>query len=183
MSNIKNKIGICTDCKKEGDETEKVLIAKRCVNFHYPKHRAEVNAEKRESKGDPKKPLSYLQRLSSHTIQNQRKKCKIKPRSKKGQKKANEDSKFFHQIWKDRIHYSQVSGIPLGDEYNPVFFSHILTKGAYPKARHWKENIILMTFEEHNEWEFQQRSKPKFIAKYKDILRLHDELITRYYKE
>lgn len=106
---------------------------------------------------------------------------KINYRSKNGQKVCTADSKFFHEIWNERSHFSEISGKPLGDKYNPVFFSHILTKGSYPKFRHNKDNILLMSFEEHNEWEFSSRSTPMFKAKFKRALYIHDKLKTQYY--
>lgn len=107
---------------------------------------------------------------------------KINQRSKKGQEVSREDSKFFHEIWNERSHFSEISGKSLGDKYNPVFFSHILTKGSYPKFRHLKENILLMTFEEHNEWEFSSRTTPMFKTKFKRALYMQEILKQKYYQ-
>lgn len=62
------------------------------------------------------------------------------------------------EIWSERDHYSEVSGEPLG-EFHPIFFSHLVTKGSRPDLRYNKENIMLMTVEEHSKWEFGDRDK------------------------
>lgn len=60
---------------------------------------------------------------------------------------------FFLEIWRERPHVSEVSGNPLGHEPMTFHFSHILSKGAEPAAKFDKENIMLMTLEEHQTWE------------------------------
>ena len=57
---------------------------------------------------------------------------------------------FFLQIWKKRKHYSEVSGEYLGREPLTVFFHHILAKEKFPEAEYDEDNIILLTFDEHN---------------------------------
>jgi len=63
-STIKQKTGICIDCQKEGDETEKNIIAERC-GFHYAKHRAKINRSKAIQKGEPPKKKAYS--IKNHT--------------------------------------------------------------------------------------------------------------------
>lgn len=73
------------------------------------------------------------------------------------QKKKNEERKkdtlkqveFFLLIWSKRKHNSQVSGKWLGKEPLSTFFHHILSKERVPEARYDEDNIILLTFEEH----------------------------------
>jgi hypothetical protein len=60
---------------------------------------------------------------------------------------------FFLEIWMERPHVSEVSGNPLGHEPLTFHFSHVLSKGAEPAAKFDKENIMLMTLEEHQTWE------------------------------
>jgi len=161
MGAIKNKKGVCPECN---NEEEKTLIGGKC-NYHYWKHRKEINAAKRgtERKVRNNKP--------------------IKHRSTKGQKVATEDVKFFHEIWNERNKHSEISGEFLGNDYNPVFMSHILTKGAYPKFRHLKENILLMTHNEHDSWEFRDRTTPMFKKKFKRALYIQDKLKKKYYEK
>ncbi len=90
---------------------------------------------------------------------------------------SENDIEFFKGIWETRPHYSEVSGIFLGDEFNVCFFSHILVKGAFPKFRHNPHNIVLMSFNEHQEWEFTDRKDPKW----NEIRDLSEELVIEYY--
>ena len=161
---IKIKKKICNECKKE----TYIFSKGRCRECANNEYRETAIKNKRAKEGPERKDFNN-------------KRNKIKPRSKKGQKTAKEDTEFFKGIWLSRPHYSEVSGVFLGNEYNPVFMSHVLTKGAYPKARHWKENIVLMTFEEHNLYEFGDRSTKEFKNMFKKVMLKYSELINRYY--
>ena len=57
---------------------------------------------------------------------------------------------FFLQIWKKRKHYSEVSGDYLGSKPKTIYFHHILPKEKFPQAKYDEDNIILLTFDEHN---------------------------------
>lgn len=103
---------------------------------------------------------------------------RIPHKSDKGKQLTLDDIAFFMEIWAERDHYSEVSGTFLGDEFNPSYFSHILTKAAYPAFRYKKTNIVLMTFKEHQEWEFTDRKHPKW-ERFRD---LEEDLIIEYYK-
>lgn len=77
---------------------------------------------------------------------------KINPYVKKDPNKVEEGIKMkemFLQIWKDRLHVSEVSGDYLGKEVLTIFFHHILPKEKYPEAKFDQDNIILLTFDEH----------------------------------
>tara|TARA_R110002167_G_scaffold149240_3_gene342471 strand:+ start:147 stop:554 length:408 start_codon:yes stop_codon:yes gene_type:complete len=56
---------------------------------------------------------------------------------------------LFKEIWKERIHKSEVSGKYLGKEAYSTYFHHILPKSKYPEIKMDKENIILLTADEH----------------------------------
>ena len=60
---------------------------------------------------------------------------------------------FFLQIWKKRPHKSEISGASLGSEALSTYFHHILPKSKYPEASLDQENIILLTWEEHDQVE------------------------------
>ena len=60
---------------------------------------------------------------------------------------------FFLELWKKRVHKSEVSGNYLGSEPLTVFFHHILPKSKYPESGLDEENIILLTMEEHDQVE------------------------------
>jgi hypothetical protein len=57
---------------------------------------------------------------------------------------------FFLQLWKKRVHKSEVSGAYLGKEPMSTYFHHILPKEKYPEACLDEKNIILLTLEEHS---------------------------------
>ena len=77
---------------------------------------------------------------------------------------------FFKQIWKERKHYSELSGIYLGDEAMSTFFHHILPKEKYPELGYDKSNIILLTLDEHTNVEND-------IYKYEKINQLRMQLL------
>lgn len=56
--------------------------------------------------------------------------------------------KIFKEIWDEREHISQLSGLPIV-EFNIFCFAHILPKGVYPEMRLNKNNIWLMLPKEH----------------------------------
>ena len=59
---------------------------------------------------------------------------------------------MFKEIWFEKPHVSEISGRllrGLDDQFWHWQFSHILSKGAFPKFKCKKENICLMTMEEH----------------------------------
>lgn len=61
---------------------------------------------------------------------------------------------FFLSIWKKRKHNSEVPPYKwLGNEPLSTFFHHILPKETYPKRKFDEDNIILLTFEEHQKVE------------------------------
>lgn len=57
---------------------------------------------------------------------------------------------LFLEIWRERPRRSEVSGKSLGKEPLTVFFHHVLPKEKYPEAALDRENIILLTLEEHD---------------------------------
>lgn len=60
---------------------------------------------------------------------------------------------FFLSIWKKRPHRSEVSNTPLYGEPLTIYFHHILPKEKYDFAKFDEENIIILTFEEHQKVE------------------------------
>jgi hypothetical protein len=80
---------------------------------------------------------------------------------KKKPRKPTGELEVFKEIWEERPHVSEVSGLTIY-RFDIRCFSHILTKGAYGRFRLKKDNILLVTPEEHNQWEFGDRSQPKW---------------------
>ena len=88
-------------------------------------------------------------------------------------RQISEMQEFFLQIWRRRLHYSQVSLDYLGKEPLSVFFHHILPKEKYPQAMYDEENIILLTLEEHDNVE-------RDIYKYPEVNRRRELLKKKY---
>ena len=112
----------------------------------------------------------YCQRCN-HELKQQAKKrykdvCVVKPQKEPGQWEV------FMEIWDEREHVSAISGTDLGDTPKAIFFSHLLSKGAFPRFKLKKENIWLVTAQEHMDWETGDRSHPKFKEKLKEYERL-----------
>lgn len=106
---------------------------------------------------------------------------KEKKKSKPKAFKATGELEFFREIWSEREHVSEIDGKPLGDILNPMFFSHVLTKGAYPSFRLDKRNIFLKTPEQHQTWEFGDRNELKKNRDWAKVFKRHDELKFEYY--
>jgi hypothetical protein len=87
--------------------------------------------------------------------------------------KISEMRDFFLQIWKKRTHKSEVSGDYLGSEALHIFFHHILPKEKYPKAKLDEENIILLTWEEHD----QVETDP---TRYEEVNKRREQLKQKY---
>lgn len=64
--------------------------------------------------------------------------------------KSHQMREMFLDIWKKKVHKSEVSGTYLGKEPMSTYFHHILPKEKYPEACLDEENIILLTLEEHS---------------------------------
>ena len=71
----------------------------------------------------------------------------------KKETKTDEMRDFFLSIWKKKPHFSEVSGKFLGNEPRTTFFHHLLPKSKYPDIAFDEENIILLTWEEHQQVE------------------------------
>ena len=88
-------------------------------------------------------------------------------------RQISEMQEFFLQIWKKRLHYSQVSMDYLGKEPLSVFFHHILPKEKYPQAALDEENIILLTLDEHT-------NVKNDMYKYEEINKKREQLKQKY---
>lgn len=77
------------------------------------------------------------------------------------------EKKIFDQIWMDRPHISEISGIQL-HQYTPTYylnlFAHILCKKDYPHIRLLPENIILLTPHEHKLYDIKTEKDRKDYA-------------------
>ena len=80
---------------------------------------------------------------------------------------------FFLQLWKKRVHKSEVSGEYLGSEPLHVFFHHILPKNKYPESSLDEENIILLTMSEHDQVE-------RDVTRYEEVNKRREQLKQKY---
>lgn len=77
-----------------------------------------------------------------------------KVKAKKGQ------SDVFFEIWNERPHICAECGRPLSQAL-PSVFSHYLPKGKYPNLKLCKQNIDLLCYEHHYQWDFGDRKSMK----------------------
>lgn len=56
------------------------------------------------------------------------------------------------EIWAQREHRCAVSGVTLGDDPQPSFFSHLLPRSTYPDFKRDKRNIVLNSPSMHAIW-------------------------------
>lgn len=106
----------------------------------------------------------------------------IKRRTKKNRDLVATEVELCKHLYNSRGRRSEISGNPLGDQYDHVYASHILSKGAYPKFRLYSKNIALMTYIEHHQWEFEQH-KIKNLPEWQWLFKLKDLLKREYYKK
>jgi hypothetical protein len=109
----------------------------------------------------PRKPLNVAKKSTFNR----------KPSDKS--EKNQQMREFFLNIWKRRLHISEVSGTYLGKEPLTVFFHHILPKEKYPQAKYDEENIILLTLDEHTNVESD-------IYKYEEVNKRRNLLKIKY---
>ena len=86
---------------------------------------------------------------------------------------------FFWEIWNERPHVSEVSGMRLGPEPLAHYFSHVLPKSTYPKGKFDKDNILLMTFTEHTLWE-HNKSKIEGDPMWAPVFEIAERLSEKY---
>lgn len=107
----------------------------------------------------------------------------------KSEKKINTEKQwlFFYEIMVERaeiegVHVSEISGKRLYGEINSTWFHHILPKSKYPELRYCRENIIMLTSEEHNEVE-NGKEYEKVEKRKADIQERYHELVeeTEFY--
>lgn len=81
---------------------------------------------------------------------------KVKKSLKSKPMKVTGEKKLFEEIWQERPHVSQVSGKPLLPDFHKLWhwqFAHVRSKGADGNNRLNKDNIVLLTWDEHHAWD------------------------------
>lgn len=84
-----------------------------------------------------------------------------------------EMKEFFLSIWKERPHKSEISGEPLGNESLSIYFHHILPKKKYPELAYEPSNIILLSWEEHDNVELNP-------FKYEEVNKKREQLKIKF---
>lgn len=67
----------------------------------------------------------------------------------KNKEDINKMHEFFKSIWNKRPHRSELSNSSLGNEILTIFFHHILPKNKYKELAFDEDNVIMLTFQEH----------------------------------
>lgn len=106
----------------------------------------------------PRKPLASggrLQRKGPTEEAKEARRCEIE-----------QMNDFFLHIWNSRPHYSELTpGKWLGHQPLTTFFHHILPKSEYPQARFDPQNIILLSWEQHQKVEQDPSYYPEINAR------------------
>jgi len=103
---------------------------------------------------------NYLRSNLRKPISSQRKPKKIQYR-----RKRDGQTEIFKEIWEERPHICQVTGVYLGDVAEAIFFSHVIPKSICNKLRLDKRNIWLVHPDVHHKWEFGDKRLPMFEEK------------------
>lgn len=173
---FKPHYGICSNerCRRAGQKVPVVVKKGLCDECNYAKKKA-GKPEKRELNDNIKKKIeNYASIIQPKTI---KKRDKGRKSIKKIYKTTGERN-LFMEIWNERLHVSEVSGTPLGEDPKAGFFAHCLSKGAFPGFRLRKDGIFLLTLNEHAEYDGAMRNDPK----YKKLKDKAQELKKEYYE-
>lgn len=125
-------------------------------------------------KHKPKKPLSSGKglkgKMGKGILYQVREKGKITDFDFLNKEKLKE---FFIKCWKNKPHYSEISGKFLGNTCSSIYQHHILPKSKYTEACFDEENIIFLTPEEHASVELD-------MYKYEEINKRREQLLKKY---
>lgn len=107
------------------------------------------------------------------------------PKEKRGLKRnlnPTGERSIFKVISDIRPHVSFISGQYLGVDMPVSSFAHCLSKAKnkFPLFKLNPKNIILLTFEEHREWDFGLRSTLKTLPEWDKMFKLEAELLAEY---
>lgn len=127
---MKFRSGICIECGREGQYAKPSLsLCPVC------------NGKRLESKR-PRLPLA-----SSNS---EKPVAKLPPQKRR---KSTGEAVMFRAIWSTRKHICINCKDNLGNEAKTFFFAHILPKSRYPEKRLDPNNIMLLCFDCHREYD------------------------------
>lgn len=95
----------------------------------------------------------------SHIIENRMKWLCKDCNSEATRERRGDLIQLFEEIWNERKHICMKCGVSLGDDPKPIYFSHILSRGAHSELKMDKNNIELLCMECHQKHEFGDRNK------------------------
>ena len=116
----------------------------------------------------PKKPLSSGKGLNKRNV-----KILTGVEGAKSFEKSLMLKEFFELCWKNKPHYSEVSGKFLGNTCSSLYQHHILAKSKYPEACFDQENIVFLTADEHASIELD-------MYKYEEVNKKREQLKIKY---
>ena len=92
--------------------------------------------------------------------------------------KRNEDGKtlkewLYEEFWEKKPRVSDISGSFLGNTFSTVHYHHILPKNKYPELTFKEDNIIILTWDEHQNVESS-------MYKYEEINKRREKLLKEY---
>jgi hypothetical protein len=95
----------------------------------------------------PKKPLAKTGGFKTST--------KLK-RKKKSQEEIEQNKAetakmwaLFEEVFRERGPYSEIDGTYLGSELKSWMVDHLIEKSIHPELKYEKENLFLVTFDQH----------------------------------
>ena len=102
---------------------------------------------------------------------------KLKTGLKQKAKEPTGELKFFKEIFIERNGLCEITGAKI--EFHPISFMHMLSKGAYPKFRLKKENVMMVIPNIHHVYDNGNREyllhlypKAKIIYDKKEALKI-----------
>lgn len=78
--------------------------------------------------------------------------------------------RFYRWIWEHKPHYCEECLRPLR-EYSSVYCSHILSRGAYPEFAYYPDNVNILCFKHHQQWENGKRETMRIYDRNMRIIR------------
>lgn len=158
--------GICCEC----NDGKTKRLAKRkppLCGYHYAVEQKRKSAEKNKDK--PKK---------TYTL----KRTEIKRTALTYKRKPTGEGILFKEIWEDmKEHKSFINGEPIY-VFDVRNFAHVLPKAQnkYPKFKLHPDNIKLLTYSQHDQWDNGLRSELKLLPEWNKMFELEEQLKEEY---
>lgn len=132
------------------------------AKYNCPTCNAPCESESGCWKHKQKKPLSKGKKLSA--------KPKREEQKQENREALEKQWELFLNIWNTRPHKSEVSKEPIYGEPLSIYFHHIIPKRESKELKYEPENIIILTFEEHQKVEQDMYFYPE-VNKRREILK------------